>query len=127
VENRTVIKHHEHYHPRPAQSFLNRTFEFSKGSCGLGCLPELDHIGMPKRRHDRLKRLGRRYTEPFDFDLSDRHLRISFILATSLSKSLDHPLLQMAVAQRRLRLVADLALVSQFFDGSAQIKIGHMP
>src|SRR5271169_2394849 len=53
AENRTVIKHHEHHQPRLAQSFLNRTFQFSKGPCDLGCLPELDHIGMPNSRLER--------------------------------------------------------------------------
>src|ERR1700730_8909725 len=67
-QNRAVIEYPEHHQPRPAQSFLKRTFQFGKALCALDCLPELDDIGMPngrfERRHHRLKRLGGRRAEP---------------------------------------------------------------
>src|SRR5262249_19685347 len=92
TQNRAEIEFNKHHQPPPAQTSVYCSLQFSEGPCALGCLLDPDHIRLPngrfESRHDHLKRLGRWHTEPFDLDLSDRHLFLLIVEANHATVTL---------------------------------------
>lgn len=77
AQNRAQIELHENHQFCSSETLLNCALQFSESLCTFCRFCEFRHVrlsdGRLERRHDRLDRFGRRYTEPFNLQLSDRH------------------------------------------------------
>src|SRR5271163_1826412 len=77
AQNRAQIELHKNHQFCPAETLLNCALQFSESLCTFCRFCEFRHVRLSdrrlERRHNLLDRFGRRYTEPFNFELSDRH------------------------------------------------------